>query len=156
MRNSLLGEYRIPARRGVALVHRGRVLAGNARKRKAKLTDATFHAMLGTPMQGAGQALVVTEESEVVERIEADGLVFEHAVRVEETIVGMSVLPQPAVLSAMPESRTFACQDYDFGYVECPTCHNDQAYYAHRADLATGFSFRCRVCRSGMTAWTKS
>ena len=137
-------------------MHRGRVLAGNARKRKAKLTDATFNAMLGSPVQGAGQALVVTQETDIVERIEAEGLVFERAIRVEDVTVELSVRPQAAAYPSLSETRAFACQDYDFGYAECPTCHNDQVYYVHRADLAAGFSFRCRVCRSSMTAQAKA
>ncbi len=136
-------------------MHRGRFAGGNARKRKAKLTDATFHAMLGSPMAGAGHSLVSTQETGAVEGIEADGIVFERSLRIEETIVELAVLSTSTILPAVTEGREFSCQDFDFGYAECPTCHNDQAYYVRRTDLAGGFSFRCRVCRSSMTAWVK-
>jgi hypothetical protein len=136
-------------------VHRGRVLGGNARKRKAKLTDATFHAMIGSPAP-VGQAVVVTQEVEVVERVEADGIVFERSLAIDEALVDLAVRPLVSGGPASTEDRPFASQEFDFGYVECPTCHNDQAYYVRHADLAAGFPFRCRVCRSCMTAWAKA
>ena len=137
-------------------MHRGRVLGGNARKRKAKLTDATFSAMLGPSARAAGQALLAAQGAEVAERVEADGLLFEQPVLVEQATIEVTVRTKQADNSTICEFRPFACQEYDFGYAECPTCHNDQVYYAHRAFLAAGFSFRCRVCRSSMTASAKS
>jgi hypothetical protein len=151
---ALLGGYRVPARRGVALVHRGRVQGGNARKRKAKLTDATFNAVLSSTAPAVGQAMVAVQETDDVELIDSDSVLFDRTLAVDESEVEYHIRPA-AIRSALTEFRPFACQDYEFGYAACPSCHNDQAYYVHHADLAAGYSFRCRVCRAGMTVWAK-
>ena len=137
-------------------MHRGRVQGGNARKRKAKLTDATFHAVLGSPAQTGGPAMVAIQDGDDVVLIDADEISFDGAHAVEESVVEYRVAASAIAQSVLSEFRTFSCQDYDFGYAPCPSCHNDQAYYVHHADLAAGYSFRCRICRAGMTVWAKS
>src|SRR4030081_2657529 len=63
---------RVTPRRGVILVHRGR-FGGNARKRKAKLTDATFHAMIGTSTSPAeSQIAMFSQETSVLEVVISD------------------------------------------------------------------------------------
>ena len=122
-------------------MHHGRFGGGNARKRKAKLTDATFQAMIGA-------AASVEDPLNAIEGEDEDGVV---------TLVVVPSAATPPVERRLAEGvsaavpRHFSCQDYRFGYAVCRNCHNDQAYYVHQADLATGYTFRCRVCRLELT-----
>jgi hypothetical protein len=125
-------------------VHRGR-FGGNARKRKAKLTDATFHAMIGSGAIADGQTVSLTQETVVLDVYLDDDLQG-----------GMSPFVVPTAPLHVRASRQFRCQDYEFGYAICRNCHNDQAYYVHRADLTNGYTFRCTVCRLEMTVWAKA
>jgi hypothetical protein len=119
-------------------VHRGR-FGGNARKRKAKLTDATFHEMIGTAQAvELPVAILEPDQEAAVATIDAAVAVVVQFDRAQ--------VPAPAA-----EARAFRAQDYQFGYVTCANCHNDQAYYLHRAILASGYVFRCRICRLEMT-----
>lgn len=119
-------------------MHRGRY-GGNARKRKAKLTDATFQAMIGRA--GAADASIATLDPNASAEdtvLNADGT------RVR---VGVALAQQARRAPARP----FCCQDYHFGYITCGTCQSDQAFYVHQADLAQGYTFRCRICRHELT-----
>jgi len=119
-------------------VHRGR-FGGNARKRKAKLTDATFHAMIGAAPPSEALVVMIDLEAEAVSAtIDAAAAVMVDYDRIES-----------APRRLMP--RDFSAQDYQFGYATCANCHNDQAYYLHHAVLADGYTFRCRICRLEMT-----
>jgi ribosomal protein S27E len=127
-------------------VHRGR-FGGNARKRKAKLTDATFHAMIGTSTSPAeSQIAMFSQETSVLEVVISDDEVQD-----EVTLYETTIMPSQRI-----EHRQFACQEYEFGYTACKNCRNEQAYYVHQADLVSGYTFRCRVCRLEMTVWAKS
>lgn len=125
-------------------MHRGRFGGGNARKRKAKLTDATFQAMIGgaATVEDALGTIDVAAEDE-------DGVVVLVAVQPGAAPVADRLPADTATGGAA--TRRFSCQDYQFGYAVCRNCHNDQAYYVHQADLANGYTFRCRVCRMEMT-----
>jgi hypothetical protein len=136
---------RVTPRRGVTLVHRGR-FGGNARKRKAKLTDATFHAMIGTGAIAETQVASLAQDTVVLEVLLAE----------EDVQAGLSACAAPLSPVRPRSTRQFRCQDFEFGYAVCRNCHNDQAYYIHQADLTDGYSFRCRVCRLEMTVWAKS
>src|SRR5947209_17005301 len=59
--SDLLHWSRVTPRRGVTLVHRGR-FGGNARKRKAKLTDATFNAMIGVAVPAEGPVATIEQD----------------------------------------------------------------------------------------------
>lgn len=124
-------------------MHRGR-FGGNARKRKAKLTDASFNAVLGVPTQADVQLYPVPREpgllNLVAEEPEAVG-------RVPIIEMSLPVFDLVAKVRLPGDARPFSCQDYEFGYATCTNCHNDQAYYVHRSDLLNGYAFRCRVCR---------
>jgi ribosomal protein S27E len=62
-----------------------------------------------------------------------------------------------AVSSQSPiKQRVFEPQDHVFGYLSCKNCHNDQAFYIHRADVEAGYRFRCRVCRMEITVTVES
>ncbi len=121
-------------------MHRGR-FGGNARKRKAKLTDATFQQMIGAaspaePQIGKLASTIPVLDDDVAEAEKnPNGVIFE--------------VSQPSLRAA--HAREFACQDYRFGYVACQNCRNEQAYYLHHDDLVHGYTFRCRVCRMEMT-----
>jgi hypothetical protein len=132
-------------------VHRGR-FGGNARKRKSKLTDATFHAMIGAPLQADVQGFL-TQETGIFEVVIADREALNGD---RECGEASSRLEQAALMGPLAEARRFACQDYEFGYAACSNCHNDQAFYIHRVDLTNGYTFRCRVCGLEMTVWAKS
>ena len=121
-------------------MHRGR-FGGNARKRKAKLTDATFHKMIGVapPAEAPIGILPVAEPS-------------------TDDSIGDSPSPPPRVMFNLvrparraARTRPFDSQEYQFGYADCRHCRNEQAYYLHQEDLAEGYTFRCRVCRMEMT-----
>jgi hypothetical protein len=126
-------------------VHRGR-FGGNARKRKAKLTDATFHAMIGVGAVAEPQVASLAQDTAVL-----DVLITEEDVEEGLSAFGVSLSPARA-----RSARQFRCQDFEFGYAACRNCHNDQAYYIHQADLTDGYTFRCRVCRLEMTVWAKT
>jgi hypothetical protein len=122
-------------------VHRGR-FGGNARKRKAKLTDDTFHTMISPAARA--EAHVAT--------IEPDAGGETVVVLAEElAVVHGPSLAQPVRAYARTDGRRFACQDYQFGYTACRNCHSDQAFYVHQADLEQGYTFRCRICRHELT-----
>jgi len=125
-------------------VHHGR-FGGNARKRKAKLTDATFHKMIGAAPIAEGPV----------------GILPVGEVSSEDLDGADAGLPSGAVLNLLrpvrmaPRLRPFDCGEYQFGYKACHNCRNEQAYYLHQEDLAAGFTFRCRVCRMEMTVVTE-
>ena len=121
-------------------MHHGR-LAGNARKRKAKLTDATFHKMIGAAPVAEGPVAVLPMDEFSGEAEEGeDG---------EPTAGVVSTQPRPVRMA--PRTQPFDCREFQFGYKACHNCRNEQAYYAHLEDLTAGFTFRCRVCRMEMT-----
>jgi ribosomal protein S27E len=121
-------------------VHRGR-FGGNARKRKAKLTDATFQAMIGaTPLADAPVATILPDTAELDEGL------------VEDEFVAVDVVLEHRVIElASVRKQGFRTQDYQFGYVTCNHCHNEQVYYVHQAALASGYTFRCRICQIELT-----
>lgn len=121
-------------------MHRGR-FGGNARKRKAKLTDAKFQAMLGVGTVSDAPIAVIDAELEFVEDIQ----LLEH-----EPALPLHHHPVRAVAPAR-STGPFSSIDYHFGYVSCVHCRSDQAYYLRRDDLVTGCTFRCRVCRMELT-----
>src|SRR5689334_12834998 len=91
----------VPARRGVNLVHRGR-FGGNARKRKAKLTDDTFHTMISPAARA--EAHIAT--------IEPDAGGETVVVLAEElAVVQDPSLAQPVRAHPRMDGRRFACQD---------------------------------------------
>jgi hypothetical protein len=153
----------VAPRRGVTFVHRGR-FGGNARKRKTKLTDASFHAVIGTQVQSDGQVIALVHETSLIEVVISDEEVLDDDldfVAPDFVSPGYIPLPSPIESVVLPirriqaQGQSFACQDYEFGYAICGSCHNDQAYYVHRADLVDGYTFRCRVCRLQMTVFAK-
>jgi uncharacterized protein YfaA (DUF2138 family) len=124
----------------VILVHRGR-FGGNARKAKAKLTDAVFHKMIGATAQAEAPIGVLPIEDAVGAEAEAeDG---EASTSVVVRLGGSS--------SRLTAVRSFDCANYRFGYRACANCRNEQAYYLHQDDLVNGVTFRCRVCRFELT-----
>ncbi|HXT35178.1 MAG TPA: hypothetical protein VN837_06335 [Chloroflexota bacterium] len=121
-------------------MHHGR-FGGNARKRKAKLTDATFHKMIGAAPVAEGPVATLPV---------ADPAGEDREIEDAELRSGMVLnLLRPARMA--PRARPFDSKDFQFGYKACLNCRNEQAYYLHQEDLAVGFTFRCRVCRMEMT-----
>ena len=121
-------------------MHHGR-FGGNARKRKAKLTDATFHKMIGAAPIAEGPVGVLP-----VGEISSEDLERE-----DSGLPSSVVLNLTRPVRVAPRMRLFDCGEYQFGYKSCLNCRNEQAYYLHQEDLAAGFTFRCRVCRMEMT-----
>jgi hypothetical protein len=70
---------------------------------------------------------------------------------IDAAVAVVAQFDRTQVAAPAAEVRMFRAQDYQFGYVTCANCHNDQAYYLHRAVLADGYTFRCRICRLEMT-----
>ncbi|HVC81617.1 MAG TPA: hypothetical protein VNL35_14080 [Chloroflexota bacterium] len=121
-------------------MHHGR-FGGNARKRKAKLTDAAFHKMIGAaPVAEGPVAILPVAEPGGDDQEDGD-------TELRSSVV-LNLL-RPARIA--PRSRPFDCKEFQFGYTACLNCRNEQAYYLHQEDLAVGFTFRCRVCRMEMT-----
>ena len=121
-------------------MHRGR-FGGNARKAKAKLTDAVFHKMIGATAQAEAPIGVLPIEDASGPEAEAEE--GEASTSVAVRLGGSS--------SGMTAVRSFDCANYRFGYRACANCRNEQAYYLHQDDLVNGVTFRCRVCRFEMT-----
>lgn len=121
-------------------MHRGR-FGGNARKRKAKLTDDTFQAMIGS--SALAEAPLATME--IVVETEAVMVLSEGV-----AVAGQAPTEYPPA-ERTRQPREFRCQEYRFGYAVCRNCQNDQAYYVHQADMESGYTFRCRVCRHEVT-----
>jgi hypothetical protein len=121
-------------------VHHGR-FGGNARKAKAKLTDALFDRMIGVVTSIEGPVGVLPLEDDP-----AAEAVAETGDRLPGAVLGLMLQsPRSARL------RAFDCRNYRFGYMACGSCRNEQAYYLHHEDLAGGVTFRCRVCRIELT-----
>jgi hypothetical protein len=70
---------------------------------------------------------------------------------IDAAVAVVAQLDRTQVAAPAAEVCTFHAQDYQFGYATCANCHNDQAFYLHRAVLASGYVFRCRICRLEMT-----
>lgn len=121
-------------------MHRGR-FGGNARKRKAKLTDVTFGKMIGVVLPPEAPIGVLPSGDGSTEEGEGD------SPDAPPSVVLNLVRPAPRVIRFRP----FASDDYQFGYAACWNCRNEQAYYLHQEDLSSGYTFRCRVCRHEMT-----
>src|ERR1700690_2108338 len=68
LRSTLCRRRGVPCRRGVSSVHRGR-FGGNARKRKSKLNDDTFNAMI------SGPAAIVDRELDVLGEVDTATIV---------------------------------------------------------------------------------
>ncbi len=125
-------------------MHHGR-FGGNARKRKTRLTDATFNTMIGVPTV---ERLELEDEIEQAQPDEGSD---------EETFVRPATVFKVAIAPVRPlKQRRFQPQEYVFGYISCKYCHSDQAFYIHHSDLATGYVFRCRVCRVEITVTAES
>ena len=139
-RPRLRGQRGALSRRGVTLVHHGRV-GGNARKRKTKLTDAALTSML-TPSAPRDSSLAVADET-------ADEL--EERLSEVRPAIALPIVVRPPQASKAHEVRVFSCVDYAFGYAICGNCRSDQAYYIHREDMVEGYTFRCRICRHEVT-----
>ncbi|MGH2386566.1 MAG: hypothetical protein ACRDIE_00060 [Chloroflexota bacterium] len=126
-------------------MHRGR-FGGNARKAKAKLTDAVFHKMIGTAAQADAPIGVLPMEESVGAETEAD------EGEASKSVVVRFVGPSPRSATV----RAFDCANYRFGYRACTNCRNEQAFYLHQDDLEHGVTFRCRVCRLELTVTSQA
>jgi hypothetical protein len=132
----------VTARRGVDPVHRGRS-GGNARKRKSKLNDDIFQAMIAGPTTVADRSPLVTPGVDLGDQFDPLPGAAVATLEVEAS----RVFQRPRrVITGVDD-----LQDYAFGYARCRHCQSDQVYYLHSADLERGYTFRCRICRLEIT-----
>lgn len=125
-------------------------LRGNARKRKARLTNQTLSAV----MEVGGRRAEVAEEQPAAEKdaaldtVELDILAL---LRSEPDTIAM-----PAVYNDSTRvytgSADFQTERFIFGLMLCPQCHNEMVYYQQRELLAAGYHFRCRICQHELVA----
>src|SRR5579875_1823181 len=113
---------------------------GNARKRKARLTNETFSAVMDISRRAEPAAVeeVVETTIDVVELNILDLL------RAEPEVVTMPAAYNEAA-SIYTGAASFATDRYMLGLVKCPECHNEMTYYQQRDVLRVGYTFRCRI-----------
>ena len=124
---------------------------GNARKRKARLTESTFSA----DVTGDSPAPVDADSASgyVVAPAEPDAVISSilDLLRIEQDT--------PVLPAAYNDSRhifhgapRFPTDRYIVGLLQCSECHNEMIYYQDRDVVTAGFTFRCRICQHPLVA----
>ncbi len=122
---------------------------GNARKKKTRLTDASFSAVMevggprAEPVDRPPDEASSTSESVISSILEL--------LRTEPDAVVMPAVYNDAsrVLTAVPG---YPAERFVFGLIVCPECHSENIYYQDRDVLAAGYRFRCRICQHELVA----
>jgi len=125
---------------------------GNARKRKARLTDQTFTAVVAgdrpeavvAPLEGSEGSLLRVEETSGID----DLLELLRAVPDAPALPASYNDPQ----QTLRDTAAFSASRYVIGLLQCSECHNEIIYYQKRDVLAAGFQFRCRFCQHELVA----
>ncbi len=119
---------------------------GNARKKKTRLTDASFSAVMevgGPRAEPVERPPDETSESVISSILEL--------LRAEPDAVVMPVVYNDAsrVLTAAPG---YPAERFVFGLTVCSECRSENIYYQDRDVLAAGYRFRCRICQHELVA----
>lgn len=125
-------------------------LRGNARKRKARLTNQTLSAVMevGGRRSEAAQEQPEVEKDAALETVELDILALLRSEPDTTTV--------PAVYNDTTRvytgSADFQTDRFIFGLMLCPQCHSEMVYYQRREVLESGYHFRCRICQHELVA----
>jgi len=140
---------------------------GNARKKKARLTDQTFSTVMEIGHVAPDSATVKPRESGTPEpgtrEPDESG---DSSLDVMSLPVVSSILdlwrsePDAPVIPAVYNDPThifkdasgFPTEHFAVGLVVCPECRNEMFYYQDRAVLVEGYRFRCRICQHELVA----
>lgn len=116
---------------------------GNARKKKARLTERTLSAVMevARPRKAPEEEAAASLES--TEPVIATIL---ELLRAEPEMPSMPAIYNEAS-RAYRNAAGFPSERYVIGLAVCPACHNENIYYQDRDLLSSGFTFRCRVCQ---------
>lgn len=123
---------------------RARGNRGNARKKKARLTERTLSAVMEVARpRKAPEEEAVASSPESAEPVIATIL---ELLRAEPETPSMPAIYNDAS-RAFRNGAGFPSERYVIGLAICPECHNENIYYQDRDLLSSGFTFRCRVCQ---------
>lgn len=134
---------------------------GHTRKRKTRLTNQTFSAVMDLGRRADPAAVEAAVETvETVETVDAaaeptpvESVEFNilDLLRAEpETVSIPAAYNEPG--SIFRDANGFATDSYLLGLVLCPECHNEMMYYQRREALVAGYHFRCWVCQHELLA----
>lgn len=122
-------------------------LRGNARKKKARLTDHTLTAVMQVARR-TDVAEAPPAQDAALDSVELDILAL---LRAEpDTAAAPSVYNDTA--RVFTGASDFPADRFVFGLMSCPQCHNEMVYYQRRERLSEGYHFRCRVCQHEVLA----
>jgi len=121
---------------------------GNARKRKARLTNETFSAVMDISRRAEPAAVEEVTETATVEVVEFNIL---DLLRAEPEVVSMPAAYNEGA-SIYTGAPGFATDRYVLGLVKCAECHNEMTYYQQRDLLRARYTFRCRICQHELLA----
>jgi len=125
---------------------------GNARKRKARLTDQTFTAVVAGERPEAAVAAPDGVEGAAPHVEETSGI--------DDLLELLRTVPDAPTLPAsyndpnhiLRDAKGFPASRYVIGLLQCSECHNEIIYYQRREVLEAGFQFRCRFCQHELVA----
>lgn len=123
---------------------------GNARKRKARLTDQTFTAVV------AGER----PEASAPDGVDGVSYYVEETSGIEDLLELLRMVPDAPTVPASYNDPTQTLRDiagfpaslYVIGLLQCTECHNEIIYYQKREVLDAGYRFRCRFCQHELIA----
>src|SRR5438132_9076637 len=107
-----------------------------ARKKKARLTNHTLSAVMELDRRAAAEEPAA--QPATLESVELDILAL---LRAEPDAATVPASYNEAASVFMGASG-FPADQFVFGLILCPQCHNEMVYYQERALLAAGYGFR--------------
>ncbi len=135
---------------------------GNARKKKARLTDQTFSTVMEIGHVAPASAAIESYESGTREPEQSgDGSLDVLSLPVVSSILDLwRSEPDAPVIPAVyndpkhifKDASGFPTEHFAVGLVVCPECRNEMFYYQDRAVLTEGYRFRCRICQHELVA----
>ena len=115
-------------------------------KKKARLTNHTLSAVMEIDHRSAAEDPAA--QPAALESVELDIL---ELLRAEPDAATVPASYNDAG-SVFMGAAGFPADQFVFGLILCPQCHNEMVYYQERALLAAGYRFRCRVCQHELLA----
>jgi len=135
---------------------------GNARKKKARLTDQTFSDVMEIGHVASSPTAVEPREPGTREPDQSgDGSLDVTSLPVVSSILDLwrSEPDEPIIPAVYNDPKHifknasgFPTDHFAVGLVVCPECRNEMFYYQDRAVLAEGYHFRCRICQHELVA----
>ena len=127
---------------------------GNARKKKARLTDSTLSTVMevARPVSPPAEHTAIATVSEAHDPVAPSIL---DLLRTEPTAATMPAAYNDAG-RVFTGASWFPAEHFVLGVVVCEECGNEMIYYQDRETLATGYRFRCRICQHELLATAPS